>query len=572
MQESLKTKQGQLAFSMTNGADAKEQLADVRNVLSADRVFLSDVKLQCQDATQDFEVRVKDRQEELDALAVAVDQLSGANQATIDSALNNAPADSADAAATTTFALKHKKLLSKMKDSKKAATKKPVKKVAASDVLDRYIAKMNAEKTAKSASLAAISEPKTATAKSAVEEAMKRARAEKKAAALLTSRVHKMLSRSKENPMAGPAIRKVIKEIEAMLVTLKAAKTQEVRLRDTCNSESKRVTVQLEEMYREQEHLNGTKIAEANVESDSINQIALLDEQWTIVKQQRDDERKQREEERDAFMKKTEEHREAQALIMEATTMLRQFYAQQGAAAAALIQTYGKGAAADKQAEENEDWGEYSADSVSGAEGSTSYMAFLQTPAGQNGKPLLLSDVKKAKKAQQSAVTAAQIVHSLVAIDTSRLADTPIVGVNGTVMPMSPKYKKSAAAGGVIGILEMLHDDVGSHIKEDLEIEERNAKQFELSMQALADSESELKRKFITLKQRAETAGSSMETLRESELQLLQELEEKHEFKGLVSKKCDFLVANFDMQQEARTNEIETLKQAKFALAGMNFS
>ena len=40
MQESLKTKQAQLAFAMTNGADAKEQLADVRNVLSADRVFL----------------------------------------------------------------------------------------------------------------------------------------------------------------------------------------------------------------------------------------------------------------------------------------------------------------------------------------------------------------------------------------------------------------------------------------------------------------------------------------------------------------------------------------------------
>jgi len=374
--------------------------------------------------------------------------------------------------------------------------------------------------------------------------------------------------------MAGPAIRKVIKEIDAMLVQLKAAKTQEVRLRDTCNSEGRRVSLQLEDMYRKQERLNGTKIAEANVEADSLSQIAAVDEQWSAVKEQVKTERAQRETERVAFLKKTEEHREAQALIMEATTMLRQFYAQKGAAATALIQTYGKGAAEDKHAEEADDWGEYSAD---GTAGSKSFMAFLQTPSpSSSNKPLLLSDVKQAKHAQQSAVASAQLVHNLVAMDMGAWQapagmnnNGGLVGTNGTVMPMSPKYQKSAAAGGVLGILEMLHDDVGSHIREDLESEARNAKQFQMSMQALADSEEELKRKFITLKQRAETANSNMESLREKELQLLDELEEKHQFKGLVAKKCDFVVANFDMQQEARANEIETLKQAKFALAGM---
>merc|ERR1719199_726498 len=35
---------------------------------------------------------------------------------------------------------------------------------------------------------------------------------------------------------------------------------------------------------------------------------------------------------------------------------------------------------------------------------------------------------------------------------------------------------------------------------------------------------------------------------------------------------CDFLVENYDARKEARTNEIEGLKNAKSVLAGANFS
>merc|ERR1719331_2230412 len=35
---------------------------------------------------------------------------------------------------------------------------------------------------------------------------------------------------------------------------------------------------------------------------------------------------------------------------------------------------------------------------------------------------------------------------------------------------------------------------------------------------------------------------------------------------------CDFLVQNFDLRKEARTNEIEGLKNAKAVLSGANFS
>jgi len=40
---------------------------------------------------------------------------------------------------------------------------------------------------------------------------------------------------------------------------------------------------------------------------------------------------------------------------------------------------------------------------------------------------------------------------------------------------------------------------------------------------------------------------------------------------GDLHVQCDFLLQNYDLRQEARTNEVESLKNAKAILSGANF-
>merc|ERR1719272_2599630 len=47
-----------------------------------------------------------------------------------------------------------------------------------------------------------------------------------------------------------------------------------------------------------------------------------------------------------------------------------------------------------------------------------------------------------------------------------------------------------------------------------------------------------------------------------------QEVEEVQNYIQELHMSCDFILANFDMRKEARTNEVESLKNAKAVLAG----
>merc|ERR1719265_1676545 len=48
-------------------------------------------------------------------------------------------------------------------------------------------------------------------------------------------------------------------------------------------------------------------------------------------------------------------------------------------------------------------------------------------------------------------------------------------------------------------------------------------------------------------------------------------LQKLHEFIAGLHADCDFLVENYDVRKEARTNEVEGLKNAKAVLSGASF-
>merc|ERR1719440_1475318 len=72
----IDTKSTELASADEKNAQSKEMLQDNRNVLAADTKFLGELKMQCQNIDQEYEVRVKTRQAEIQACSKALAFLS----------------------------------------------------------------------------------------------------------------------------------------------------------------------------------------------------------------------------------------------------------------------------------------------------------------------------------------------------------------------------------------------------------------------------------------------------------------------------------------------------------------
>merc|ERR1719387_774252 len=75
-QEAIEVKTQELASTDEKNAQAKENIEDTRNSLTADEKFLMDLKLKCQMTDQEWEERQKTRQEEISAVSEAISILS----------------------------------------------------------------------------------------------------------------------------------------------------------------------------------------------------------------------------------------------------------------------------------------------------------------------------------------------------------------------------------------------------------------------------------------------------------------------------------------------------------------
>merc|ERR1719156_78435 len=75
-QNAIETKTQELANVDEKNAQAKEDIEDTRNSLSADERFLMDLKEKCQMTDQEWEERQKTRQEEISAVSEAISILS----------------------------------------------------------------------------------------------------------------------------------------------------------------------------------------------------------------------------------------------------------------------------------------------------------------------------------------------------------------------------------------------------------------------------------------------------------------------------------------------------------------
>merc|ERR1719468_464160 len=132
-------------------------------------------------------------------------------------------------------------------------------------------------------------------------------------------------------------------------------------------------------------------------------------------------------------------------------------------------------------------------------------------------------------------------------------------------------YKKNAASGGVMDMIQQIISDAKAMEAEAIRSEEDAQKAYEDFVKE-TNASIEAKSKEIANKseEKAQAEVELVETKEAKEAVLL-ELEQLSNYNAELHQSCDFVLKNFDVRQTARDEEVEALKQAKAILSGAKF-
>jgi len=132
----------------------------------------------------------------------------------------------------------------------------------------------------------------------------------------------------------------------------------------------------------------------------------------------------------------------------------------------------------------------------------------------------------------------------------------------------SAYQKKTEKSGGVMALMDMITKEMEDEIKESEYDEKTAQKEYSELMTDSQDSRAQ-DTKSITEKESAKAnLEGKLVTAKESKALSVEKLQENANYIFDLHASCDFIMESFDMRKEARTNEIESLKNAKAILAG----
>jgi DNA repair exonuclease SbcCD ATPase subunit len=137
--------------------------------------------------------------------------------------------------------------------------------------------------------------------------------------------------------------------------------------------------------------------------------------------------------------------------------------------------------------------------------------------------------------------------------------------------PGFEEYKKNAASGGVMSMIEQIINDAKAMEAEAIRSEEDAQKAYEDFVKE-TNASIEAKSKDIVNKseEKAKAESDLVEAQKEKEGVVL-ELEQLSNYNAQLHQSCDFVLKNFDLRQAARDEEVEALRQAKAILSGAKF-
>jgi len=138
-------------------------------------------------------------------------------------------------------------------------------------------------------------------------------------------------------------------------------------------------------------------------------------------------------------------------------------------------------------------------------------------------------------------------------------------------MPSGPLQKNGKSAG-VIGMMDTIMTDLSNDMK-DMEYEEKTAQKDYAELMADSQATRAGDSKALTGKgsTKADVEGALMAS-KETRSATSTDLKQVQTVIADLHAACDFIMQNFALRAEARTNEIEGLKNAKAVLSGASFS
>merc|ERR1712084_213010 len=132
-------------------------------------------------------------------------------------------------------------------------------------------------------------------------------------------------------------------------------------------------------------------------------------------------------------------------------------------------------------------------------------------------------------------------------------------------------YKKNAASGGVMSMIQQIISDAKAMEAETIRSEEDAQKAYEDFVKE-TNASIEAKSAEIVSKSdiKAKKEAELVET-KDSKEAVMLELEQLSNYNAQLHQSCDFVLKNFDLRQTARDEEVEALRQAKAILSGAKF-
>merc|ERR1719396_258369 len=137
--------------------------------------------------------------------------------------------------------------------------------------------------------------------------------------------------------------------------------------------------------------------------------------------------------------------------------------------------------------------------------------------------------------------------------------------------PGFKEYKKNAAAGGVMGMIQQIINDAKAMEAEAIKSEEDAMTAYEDFVKETNASIEAKTKAIINKSEERAKAETDLTQANEDKEAVMLELEQLSNYNAELHQSCDFVMKNFEIRQTARDEEIEALKQAKAILSGADF-
>jgi len=132
-------------------------------------------------------------------------------------------------------------------------------------------------------------------------------------------------------------------------------------------------------------------------------------------------------------------------------------------------------------------------------------------------------------------------------------------------------YKKNAASGGVVSLIQQIISDAKAMEAEAIRSEEDAQKAYEDFVKDTNNSIEAKSRDIVNKSEAKAKAETDLVEQKENKEGVMLELEQLSNYNAELHQSCDFVLKNFDLRQTARDEEVEALRQAKAILSGAKF-